>query len=217
MPERDSVENSGRLFFGSFADFAGGGHVVFSARAAVLGTWGCGIRFHQGGAGRHHRVRLGRFRVDGSFFSAQWSRSGVTGNYFAITFTLHMLSGVVTLMAGPIFHAFGRGGVFWCLYIGTSFLALGNGASEAAINPLIAVLHPKERTHRLNILARGLSRRTDPRPVDVQSSAPGLPCWEIILLSYIVPVVLYGVVLFRQKCPPLSQAKCPQPERWAEW
>src|SRR5262249_36554250 len=126
------------------------------------------------------------------------------GVLLGITFALHMLSGVVTLLAGPIFHAMGRDGAFWCLSAGTVMLSIGNGASEAAINPLIAVLHPKERTHRLNILHAGYPAGLILGPL-VGLLLKGQR-WEIILMSYIVPVILYGAILFGQKCP-ASQAK----------
>src|ERR1039457_5192473 len=73
-----------------------------------------------------------------------------------------------------------------------------------SINPLIAVLHPQERTHRLNILHAGYPAGMILGPL--MGVLLHGQRWEIILLTYLVPTVLYGLLLFRQKFP-ASQAK----------
>ena len=202
MPQRDSVENSRRLFLGSFLILLATG-MGFSARGAVLGTWGAEFGFTKAELGVITGFGLTGFGLTVMFFSGLVERWGY-GVLLALTFAMHLLSGVVTLMAGPVFHALGRDGAFWCLSIGTTLFALGNGASEAAINPLIAVLHPQERTHRLNILHAGYPAGMILGPL--MGVLLRGQRWEIILLTYLVPTVLYGLLLFRQKFP-ASQAK----------
>ena len=202
MPQRDSVENSRRLFLGCFLILLATG-MGFSARGAVLGQWGAEFGFTKAELGVITGFGLTGFGLTVIFFSALVERWGY-GVLLAMTFALHMLSGVVTLMAGPVFHALGREGAFWCLSAGGTLFALGNGASEAAMNPLIAVLHPQERTHRLNILHAGYPAGMILGPllgVVLQGHR-----WEIILLTYLGPTVLYGLLLFGQEFP-ASQAK----------
>ena len=202
MPPSPSVENSRRLFLGSFLILLATG-MGFSARGAVLGTWGAEFGFTKAELGVITGFGLTGFGLTVLFFSALVERWGY-GVLLALTFAMHLLSGVVTLMAGPIFHALGREGAFWCLSAGATLFALGNGASEAAINPLIAVLHPQERTHRLNILHAGYPAGMILGPL-LGVLLRGQR-WEIILLTYLVPTVLYGGLLFRQRFP-ASQAR----------
>lgn len=49
-------------------------------------------------------------------------------------------------LAGP------SDGSYWLIYGGFLLTGLGWGAVEAASNPLVAAIHPDEKTHRLNIL-----------------------------------------------------------------
>ncbi len=148
-----NLEKNQRLFLGSFLTLVAAG-VGFSARAAVLGLWGAEYGFTKAELGVITGFGLTGFGLTVILFSVLVERWGY-GFLLALTFIFHVLSGVITLLAGPIFHAFGKEAAFWCLSLGTTIFSLGNGASEAAINPLIAVLHPQERTHRLNILHAG--------------------------------------------------------------
>ena len=202
MTQPVSAESSRRLFLGCFLILLATG-MGFSARGAVLGNWGAQFGFTKAELGVIPGFGLTGFGLTVIFFSALVERWGY-GVLLALTFALHMLSGVVTLMAGPVFHALGREAAFWCLSAGTTLFALGNGASEAAMNPLIAVLHPQERTRWLNILHAGYPAGMILGPL-LGVLLRGQR-WEIILLTYLVPTVLYGLLLFRQKFP-ASQAK----------
>jgi len=202
MAHSNSVSNSNRLFLGSFLILVAAG-MGFSARGAILGTWGAEFGFTQSELGVITGFGLTGFGLTVVFFSVLTERLGY-GVLIALTFFFHAVSGLVTLAAVPVFHAFGKEGAFWCLTIGTSMFAVGNGASEAAINPLVAVLHPTERTHRLNILHAGYPGGL------ILGALMGVLLkgarWEIILLTYLVPTVIYGVLMFGQKFP-ASQAR----------
>src|SRR6266581_5695124 len=179
-----NLEKNQRLFLGSFLTLVAAG-VGFSARAAVLGLWGAEYGFTKAELGVITRFGLTGFGLTVIFFSVLVERWGY-GFLLALTFGFHLLSGVITLLAGPVFHAFGKEAAFWCLSLGTTIFALGNGASEAAINPLIAVLHPQERTHRLNILhagwpdTRSFAGRGAPKPA-LGSHPADLPCPDVSL------------------------------------
>ncbi len=43
-------------------------------------------------------------------------------------------------------------GGYWSLYAGTFIMALGNGAVEAAANPLVATLYSEDKPRQLNRL-----------------------------------------------------------------
>ena len=59
------------------------------------------------------------------------------------------------MAATPVFEAYGKNATYWCLYVGMFMFSLANGMCEAAINPLVATLYPKQKTHYLNILHAG--------------------------------------------------------------
>src|SRR2546422_1581244 len=194
--------NGNRLFIGSFLTLVAAG-MGFSARGAVLALWGAEYGFTRAELGVITGFGLTGFGLTVIFFSVLVERWGY-GVFLALTFAFHLISGLVTLLAGPMFHSLGKEWTFWCLSLGTTIFALGNGASEAAINPLIAVLHPQERTHRLNILHAGWPGGL------ILGALLGVVLqnqrWEVILLTYLVPTTIYGLLLFGQKFP-ASQAK----------
>ncbi len=89
--------------------------------------------------------------------------------------------------------------------------ALGNGTCEAVINPLTATLFPKNKTHWLNILHAGwplgliLGALDRPR-VQAGRHGPAPIRWEIKLGVFLVPVLLYGLMMFNRPFPH-SEAK----------
>jgi MFS family permease len=202
MSYTSATENSRRLFLGSFLTLIAAG-MGFSARAAILGTWGAEYGFTRAELGVITGFGLTGFGLTVIFFSVLVERWGYR-TMLILTFALHMLSGAVTLLTGPVFHSYGKDAAFWCLSVGTTLFALGNGASEAATNPLVAALHPLERTHRLNMLHAGYPGGL------VLGALLGVLLakqrWEIILLMYLVPTVIYAALLVGQKFP-ASQAQ----------
>ena len=114
-------------------------------------------------------------------------------------FVLHLLSAVLTIAATPVFKASGKDATYWCLYVGMFMFALGNGLCEAAINPLVATLYPKQKTHYLNILHAGW-------PGGLVIGALLALCfvgpdakitqlrWEVPMLFFIIPTLWYGMI-----------------------
>ena len=97
---------------------------------------------------------------------------------------MHLISAALTLATGVAYAAGGKPAAFQCLFWGMFLFAVGNGFAEAVVNPLVATLFPKNRTHYLNILHAGwpaglvvgglhldgIHRR---EPVRVEASAEG--------------------------------------------
>jgi MFS family permease len=193
---------SGRLFLASFLAMIAIG-MGFSARGAILGTWGAEFGFTKAELGIITGFGLTGFALTVMLFSVLVERWGYRF-MLAMTFAFHFLSGAITLLAVPLFHSFGKDAAFWCLSFGTTIFSIGNGAAEAAVNPLIAALYPTERTHRLNMLHAGFPGGL------VLGALVGVflagQRWEIILLMYLVPTVIYGILFFGQSLP-VSQAK----------
>ncbi|MBI3909781.1 MAG: MFS transporter [Armatimonadetes bacterium] len=118
----------------------------------------------------------------------------------------HIL-GVVLTIVSP-----GYG--FPMLLTATLVIGLANGTVEAVINPLCATLHPKEKTHRLNVLHAwwpagliigglltfGLSRAFGLGAPQVGPAIVSLS-WKVKMGFIILAAVLYGVLLMGQKFP----------------
>jgi MFS family permease len=119
-----------------------------------------------------------------------------------LAFLLHASSAAVTLLADPLFRAYGKDAAYQCLYWGMFLFALGNGTCEAVINPLTATLFPNNKTHWLNILHAGW-------PGGLILGAllglgfnmiGGIP-WEVKNSVFLVPVLAYGFLMFGRGFP----------------
>src|SRR5918999_2273817 len=64
-----------------------------------------------------------------------------------LAFIMHLTG--ITLMIAAVTQTGSPSG-FWLLMIGAATLAVGNGMIEVTGNPLVAALHPSEKTTRLN-------------------------------------------------------------------
>lgn len=197
MSQTRSVTDSRRLFLAGFICMIALG-MGFAARAAVLGRWGSDYGFTRYELGVITGFGLTGFGLTVMFFSVLVERWGY-GPTLAMTFGFHLLSGLVTLLAAPMFHSSGKDATFWALAIGTTLFAIANGAGEAAFNPLVAAIYPKERTHRLNMLHAGYPGGL------VLGALAGIMLasqrWEVILLTYLVPTVIYGALMLGQRFP----------------
>jgi len=94
-------------------------------------------------------------------------------------------------------------------------MGCGNGWTEVGINPLVATLYPREKTHYLNILHAwwpgglvigGLSAQFFVRRVLFGGENPGLlfgqfELWQTSLLLIVIPALIYGVILVGSTFP----------------
>jgi len=84
-------------------------------------------------------------------------------------------------------------------------LAIGNGICEAVVNPLVATLFPKQKTHYLNILHAGWPGGLIIGGLASFFMAGGegskAVAWQIQISLFMVPVIIYGAMLLGQKFP----------------
>jgi MFS family permease len=187
------------LWAGFMAIFAAG--VGFSIRGGILGDWGAQFGFTQGELGRITGGGLTGFGITIIFFSFLADRVGY-GPLMAVAFTLHALSWAVTMAATPVFHAFGKDACYQCLFWGMFMFSLANGTCEAVVNPLTATLFPKEKTHWLNILHAGWpGGLIIGALLGVIFKAIGQVRWEIQISMFVIPTLIYGLMMFRQHFP----------------
>jgi hypothetical protein len=198
-----------QIFFASFMTLIAAG-IGFAIRGGILGDWGAQFGFTKSELGEIFGAGLAGFGFTIIFFSFFADAFGYKALLLG-AFVLHVLSAVVTLAAGPIYHSSGQHATYWCLYIGSFIFSLANGLCEAAINPLTATLYPKNKTHYLNILHAGWPGGLVIGGLVNYLFAGGTAAvthvrWEILLALYVLPALYYGFVVIKNRFP-ISEAK----------
>ncbi len=191
--------NAHRLLWAGFMAILAAG-VGFSVRgASVLEEWSKAFGFTQtelGGITGGGLVGFGVIIIISSFLAEKIGY----GKLLIFAFIIHFLSAVVTLAAPAVFAAGGKDMTFWCLFIGMFMFAIGNGVCEAVVNPLVATLFPNNKTHYLNILHAGWPAGLILGGVASIYLADNVS-WQIQISLFLVPVILYGIMIFGQKMP----------------
>lgn len=197
-----------RIFLASFMTLIAAG-VGFAIRGGILSDWETQFGFTKSDLGGITGGGLVGFGFTIIFFSLFADKVGYKP-LLAGAFALHVLSAVVTLAATPVFNSAGKDAAYWCLYVGMFMFSLGNGLCEAVINPLVATLYPKQKTHYLNILHAGWPGGlivggllaycfTGPNAKIFQLH------WEIPMAFFLIPTLWYGVIAISEKFP-ISEA-----------
>lgn len=193
------------LLIASFMTLIAAG-VGFGVRAGILADWAVRYGFTKVELGTITGGGLVGFGVTIIFFSFLADNLLGYKKLLILAFILHVLSIVITLAATPVYGMAGKEGTYWCLYIGVFIFALANGVCEAVINPLVATLFPKEKTHYLNILHAGW-----PAGLIIGGIIGFLFCgdkaaishlpWEIPLALYMIPTLIYGFMVLKEAFP----------------
>jgi MFS family permease len=203
------MQTSGKIFWASFLTLIAAG-TGFGVRTAVLGEWESSFGFTKTELGTITGGGLTGMAFTIVFFSLFADRVGYKLILIG-AFLLHVLSAVVTLAATPVFHASGKDATYWCLYVGMFMFSLANGMCEAAINPLVATLYPKQKTHYLNILHAGwpggliLGGLLAYFFVGNEAAFMKLR-WEIPMVFFLVPTLWYGFITIKEHFP-ISEAR----------
>ncbi len=201
FPAASPGKNDKILFWASFFTLIAAG-IGFSVRGAILKDWGQQFGFTQSELGTITGGGLIGFGLAIIFFSFLADRFGY-GKLMLVAFLLHTSSAVVTFAATPVFAQYGKEGAYWCLYVGMWLFALGNGTCEAVINPLTATLFSRSKTHWLNILHAGWPLGLILGAVIVLGfNSAGTPIkWEIKLSVFLIPVMIYGLLMVGRTFP----------------
>jgi MFS family permease len=197
------------LFWASFITLIAAG-MGFAIRGDILGAWAVDFHFTQTELGIITGQGMAGFGIAIIFFSFFADLVGY-GKLMIIAFALHVLSVALTLAAPFAFQHYGKGGAFYCLYLGAWSFSLANGTCEAVINPLTATIFPKNKTHWLNILHAGwpgglvLGALVSLLLNQIAKSVPWIN-WQVRWGIVFAPMLLYGLMMLGRRFP-TSEAK----------
>ena len=197
--------NAQRLLWAGFMAILAAG-VGFSIRGGILGDWGTQFGVTQTDLGTITGGGLTGFGVIILLGALIADRVGY-GKLMIFAFVMHFISAVLTLAATPLYDSMvasdpagAKAAAYQCLFWGMFLFAIGNGTAEAVVNPLVATLFPKNKTHYLNILHAGW-----PAGLVAGGLASfmlvGQVRWEVQMSLFLIPVVLYGGMCLGQHFP----------------
>ncbi len=182
-----SRPGSGLLFATCFAAITATSF-CFILRALVIDDWGVQFALSETQKGELLGVGLWPFSITIVLMSLFIDRIG-----FRVTLWFAALCHLIGL--GLLFTAHG----YWQLYAGTFIMALGNGAVEAAANPLIATIFSHDKPKWLNRLHAGW-----PGGMilgGLLAMALGGSDWRIKVGLMLIPVLVYTILLIGRKFP----------------
>jgi len=171
----------------------------FILRALVLGDLGTEFNLSATEMGALSGVGLWPFALSIAVFSLVIDKVGFRV-VFLFALACHLASTVMLLTATNYSQ----------LFMGTFVLSLGNGAVEAAANPLVASVYRNERIRWLNYLHAGwpgglvlgglLTIVLGVTGVS-DSTSFGLHAWKLKIALILIPVLAYGVLLIGRRFP----------------
>ena len=190
--------NRTSLMVASFLALIAAG-VGFGVRTGILASWGGDFGFTQFELGQitgGGLVGFGAVIILSSFFA---DRVGYK-TLLILAAVIHVASFVVTISADSLFASGGKDSAYTALYVGMFMFAIANGLCECVINPLIAQIYPENKTHYLNILHAGWPGGL------ILGGLIGLflgdsMSWEMLWASFLIPVAIYGFLVFTQPFP----------------
>ncbi|ESQ77702.1 sugar MFS transporter [Asticcacaulis sp. AC402] len=186
-----ATKGNGGLFAMSFAAITATSF-CFILRALVIGHWGTEFGLSETQKGELAGVGLWPFAISIVLISLVIDKVG-----FKLTYWFAAICHVVGL--GLLFMADG----YWMLYIGTFIMALGNGAVEAAANPLIATVYSHDKPKWLNRLHAGWPGGMILGGLLAMALGYFAPeaGWRVTVGLMIIPILVYTFLLLAQKFP----------------
>ena len=181
----------------------------FIVRALVIDEWGTEFGLSDTQKGEIFGAGLWPFAISIILGSLFIDRVGY-GTGMAFAFVCHVLSAVVTIFGPKMMYGDGgpdgESGAYWALYLGNVIVALGNGAVEAVINPVVATLFPREKTKWLNILHAGwpgglVLGGIIVLMMDKFGGDGGAVNWQFKVALIFLPTLAYGALMLICKFP----------------
>ncbi len=188
MISSDAQTRDMGLFWGCFVALVATAF-GFILRSLLLPVWGEEFNLSNTQLGEIAGVGLWPFAISIVLFSLFIDKWGYR-NAMIFAWVCQAASAVITIFADG----------YWMLWIGTFVLALGNGAVEAFINPVIATMFSREKTKWLNILHAGWPGGLVAGGVLALLMGADTS-WQLKIGLILIPVVIYGIMLWRREFP----------------
>jgi MFS family permease len=171
----------------------------FIIRAQILGDLQLHFNLSETQKGEILGVGLWPFALSIVLLSLIIDRIGY-GRAMMFAFTCHIISVVITVLATG----------YSMLYWGTFILALGNGAVEAVVNPVVATLYSKSKAKWLNILHSGWPGGMVLGGLLILILMPDLGWrWKVGII--LIPILAYGLMMLRVTFPVHERVKAGVP------
>ncbi|HTU25486.1 MAG TPA: MFS transporter, partial [Pirellulales bacterium] len=185
--------NQKRLFLGCFFSLIATAF-AFSIRGAIMEDWRTQFNLSNEQLG-HISGANGAFAISIILLSLVIDKIGY-GRAMVFGFLAHLISALMVIFADS----------FQMLYWGTFLFGLGNGTVEAVINPVVATIFDKNKTHWLNILHAGwpgglVLGGLLAIGIGFIGTGGESAIWRWQMAVVLLPTILYGIVLFGQKFP----------------
>lgn len=161
----------------------------FILRALVLPEWGVQFNLTQTQLGEISGVGLWPFAISIVIFSLAVDKIGYKTS-LGFAFLCHIVSVVLTITAT------GYSGLYLATFIG----ALGNGAVEAVINPVVATMFSKNKTKWLNALHAGWPGGLVLGGIIALLMGADIN-WKYKIALTLLPTIVYGLMLIKRKFP----------------
>lgn len=189
-----SIRNTKLLFWTCFiAEVATS--FGFVIRTQIIGDLGLHFALSETQKGEILGVGLWPFAISIILFGFIIDKIGY-GRALSFAFICHISSAIITVFATS----------YWMLFIGTFILAIGNGAVEAVISPLMATLYPKEKTKWINIVHASWPAGIMLGGLFTMLLGPSI-AWQWKVLLILIPVIIYGIMLLRCVFPISERVK----------
>lgn len=113
------------------------------------------------------------------------------GKVLTIAFISHIVGLVLTIFANG----------FWSLFFSTMLIGIANGSVEAACNPLITALYPKDKTTKLNLFHMWFPAGIVLGGLMVYFFEQIGWGWRIQTIGMLLPTIAYGIMFLGHKFP----------------
>ncbi len=196
--------NSRRLLcMGFFAIFAHG--VGFAVRGGILVHWAAEYGFTKSEIGSIVGYGLSGFGVIiilGGLFA---DRVGY-GRLMVAGVVLQVVSALLQLCTHWAYTGFGEGeagrwAVDWTLSMAMFLFSIANGICEVVVNPMVATLFPKNKTHYLNMVHAGWPGGMVVGGVLSYVMNIYHVHWMVQMSLFLIPVAIYAVLMIGQHLP----------------
>ena len=194
-----SEEQSRRLFVASCVALVATA-MTFAVRGDIIGAWGTEFTLSNTNIGWITGMAFWGFALSTIIGGAIVDFIGLK-SMLVVAFATHVAGIVVTIFAGG----------FWTLFIGTLLIGLGNGAVEAACNPLVATAYPNQKTAKLNLFHVWF-----PGGIVIGGVAAYLLTqvglgWQIKMAIILIPTLVYGAMFLGMRIPETERVQAGVP------